>query len=251
MKWNTRTKTGMRAALILMAACAVAGGKDNGCPIAPAEVVAEQWERCGGDGVECAAGLTCVSYDTGAATSDGSPTAWCEIPCSPNGGPCAEGQHCAAVSDSDTMVCVGGVAPGKACALATPIGGLLPLVAKGNTLDHAGLSEPSQCAGFGSPGTPEMVFAFEAAVTAEYRFWLDPKQTWFDSVLYAAATCPPTPKTCLGVDDDWLNGGEEIERLVHGGETVLLFVDGNAKPGVPGSTAPIGGDFALIVDLLP
>lgn len=67
------------------------------------QTLVQQAEDCSGEGVACAAGLTCVSY-FGIAGANGPLFQTCEIPCESSAS-CPSGQQCIGIADGPGQVC--------------------------------------------------------------------------------------------------------------------------------------------------
>jgi len=150
---------------------------------------------------------------------------------------CNDGSECT-VNDTCTSIgCIGTSAPnlgqecvvGEGCMNPNVIQSL-PFTYVGDTTGFLNDFDSGGCPGSSSSkgsGSPDMIFSYVAASTAEYKFELLKPQGGLDTVLYLTSGCPGVSGTiCHQQDDNYGAGGEEIKEVFEMGETVYVVVDG-------------------------
>ncbi len=129
--------------------------------------------------------------------------------------------------DCDDNDCAGICAvPGDSCEQAIPLEGnaaVAPIEVIGSTTTFTDFYDVCNSS---LSNNKDVVYEFWSLLPGTYKFELTGAGTDFDSLLYINTSCPPVNATCLGYDDAFTDGGEEISLELGDGERVYVFVDG-------------------------
>jgi len=130
-------------------------------------------------------------------------------------------------TDCDDNDCAGFCAePGDSCEKAIPIEGNPAVEAIEITGSTTSFTDMYDVCSSSLSNNKDVVYEFWSLLPGTYKFELTSAGTDFDSLLYISTGCPPSTETCLGYDDSFSDGGEEMSIEMGDGERVYVFVDG-------------------------